>query len=72
MGGSFTRRGLLRALAAAPGLVPLLPTGVSAGPVRARALREEGWIAGHLTGAEAATAALQQQGVGCVFGIPGA
>src|SRR5262245_27166583 len=72
MGVSISRRGLLRALAAAPGLVPLLPTLAAAGPLRARAKAEEGWIVGHLTGAEAAVAALQQQGVGCVFGIPGA
>lgn len=31
-----------------------------------------GWINGRLTGAKATVAALQQHGVGCVFGIPGA
>src|SRR5947207_926177 len=72
MDGSFTRRGLLRALAAAPGLVPLLSPKASAGVLRARALREEGWIAGRMSGAEVTVAALQQQGVACVFGIPGA
>jgi acetolactate synthase I/II/III large subunit len=68
----ISRRGMLKALAVAPGVAALLPAAVSAGPVKARAMREEGWIAGRMTGAEAAVAALQQQGVGCVFGIPGA
>jgi acetolactate synthase-1/2/3 large subunit len=72
MDWAISRRGLLKAMAAAPGVAALLPTTVSGGPVRARALRDEGWVAGHLTGAEVTVAALQQQGVGCVFGIPGA
>src|SRR5256714_10735733 len=72
MGQSISRRGLLKALAAAPGLGALLPSSAAAGPFRARAKADDGWIAGRLTGAEATVAALQQQGVACVFGIPGA
>src|SRR5207248_6038260 len=63
---------LLRVLAAAPGVVSLLPGATHAGPIRDRPLRDDGWVIGRLTGAEVTVAALQQQGVGCVFGIPGA
>jgi acetolactate synthase-1/2/3 large subunit len=69
---SISRRGLLQVLAAAPGLAPLLPSQATAGPLRFRAKSEDGWIVGQLTGAEVTVAALQQQGVTCVFGIPGA
>ncbi len=72
MGTPITRRGLLQAMAAAPGLLPLLPAPAAAGPLRARAKAADGWIVGKMTGAEACVAALQQQGVACVFGIPGA
>src|SRR5581483_3354751 len=68
----ISRRGVLQAMAVAPGLIPLLPVQAAAGPLRARAKAEDGWIAGKLTGAEAVVAALQQQGTGVVFGIPGA
>ncbi|MFO0807093.1 MAG: thiamine pyrophosphate-binding protein [Gemmataceae bacterium] len=64
----FTRRSVLQAAAAASAL-PFVAGRTDAGhPHR----RESGWIVGRLTGAEAAVVALQQQGVGCVFGIPGA
>jgi acetolactate synthase-1/2/3 large subunit len=69
---SISRRGLLKTLAVAPGIAALLPTVAAAGPIKARAMRDEGWIAGRLTGAHVTVAALQQQNVGCVFGIPGA
>ncbi len=72
MATPISRRGLLKALAAAPGVASLLPSSATAGPLKARAQRDDGWIAGRLTGAEVTVAALQQQGVGCVFGIPGA
>src|SRR5581483_10771800 len=72
MGGPISRRGLLRALAAVPAAVPLLPAAAPAGPLRARGQRDDDWLVGRMTGAGAAVAALQQQGVGCVFGIPGA
>ncbi|HEX4591469.1 MAG TPA: thiamine pyrophosphate-binding protein, partial [Gemmataceae bacterium] len=68
----ISRRGLLQAFAVAPGVAAMLPSAASAGPFRARAKHDDGWIVGRLTGAEATVAALQQQGVGCVFGIPGA
>ena len=67
----ISRRGLLQTLAAAPGFAALLPA-ATAGPIRVRALRDDNWIAGRMTGAQATVAALQQQSVGCVFGIPGA
>src|SRR3954470_9852985 len=72
MGGPISRRGLLKALVAVPGVVPFVPSAAPAGPLRARGHRDDGWVTGRLTGAEATVAALQQQGVGCVFGIPGA
>src|SRR6516164_3486661 len=72
MGRPISRRGLLKALAAAPGVAAMLPAAVSGGPIRARGVRDDGWIVGRLSGAEVTVAALQQQGVGCVFGIPGA
>ncbi len=72
MATPISRRGLLKALAAAPGVASLLPSPAIAGPLRTRAQRDDGWIAGRLTGAEVTVAALQQQGAGCVFGIPGA
>jgi acetolactate synthase-1/2/3 large subunit len=66
-----TRRNVLQAGAAA--------SAVLASAARAAALPRlgpspdaAGWITGRLTGARAAVAALRQQGVGCVFGIPGA
>lgn len=68
----ISRRSMLQALAMTPGLLPLMPNTVGAGPIRARAMRDEGWIVGRLTGAEATVAALQQQNVRMVFGIPGA
>jgi acetolactate synthase-1/2/3 large subunit len=68
----ISRRGLLKTLAAAPGVAALLPSVAAAGQIKVRALRDDGWIAGRLTGAQATVAALQQQNVGCVFGIPGA
>src|SRR6516162_11395031 len=68
----ITRRGLLQAMAAAPAVASFLPAQAVAGPFRARGIRDDGWITGRLTGAEVAVAALQQQGVDCVFGIPGA
>jgi acetolactate synthase-1/2/3 large subunit len=65
----ISRRGLLKSLAIAPGVAALLPASAPAG---LRTAHEDGWIVGRLTGAEATAAALLQQGVGCVFGIPGA
>lgn len=55
------------AVTAAVGLANPAP----AGPLFRR-VRHDGEIVGKLTGAQATVAALKQQGVGCVFGIPGA
>jgi acetolactate synthase-1/2/3 large subunit len=72
MDRAISRRSLLQAAAVAPAVAALLPSAAPAGPLRARGVRDDGWITGRLTGAEATVAALQQQTVGCVFGIPGA
>src|SRR5438034_353374 len=72
MAMSISRRGLLRAIAATPGLIPMLPSTAPARPLRARGQAADGWIIGKLTGAGAVVAALQQQSTACVFGIPGA
>jgi acetolactate synthase-1/2/3 large subunit len=72
MDRSISRRGLLKTLAVAPGIAALLPAATDAGPIKARAPHDDGWIAGRMTGAQATVAALHQQDVGCVFGIPGA
>jgi acetolactate synthase-1/2/3 large subunit len=63
---------MLQVMAAAPAVLPLLPSQAHAGPLRARGQSTDGWITGKLTGAAAVVAALQQQGTACVFGIPGA
>ena len=49
MGTPITRRGLLQAMAAAPGLLPLLPGQSAAGPLRARAKAADGWMVGTMT-----------------------
>jgi acetolactate synthase-1/2/3 large subunit len=67
MDWSFTRRSLLEGLAVAGG-VALASGSASAGPLR----QKPGWVAGRLTGAQAIAEALRQEGVGCVYGIPGA
>jgi acetolactate synthase-1/2/3 large subunit len=69
---SISRRGLLQALALAPAAASLVTSRADAAPRLFRGRAPEGWITGKLTGAEAVVAALQQQGVCCVFGIPGA
>ena len=68
MDWSFSRRGLLQgALVTGTALV------ADAGPIeRARAARHPGWVFGRMTGAEALVEALILEGVGCVYGIPGA
>jgi acetolactate synthase-1/2/3 large subunit len=65
----FSRRGLLKAVAAVPTLAALLPAAAQAGPNKNP---QDGWIVGRMSGADATVAALRQQSVGCVFGIPGA
>src|SRR4051794_32655889 len=72
MGPILSRRGMLQALATAPAVLPLMATKAEAGLRKARATASDSWIIGKLTGAHVTAAALQQHGVGCVFGIPGA
>src|SRR6476661_5866712 len=67
---SFSRRGLLRGVAATGGA---LAADATAGPLRQlQAARHPGWVFGRMTGAEALTEALILEGTGCVYGIPGA
>src|SRR5580692_4952242 len=68
---SFSRRGLLQGVAAAGGA--LIASSVEGGPIKnIQANRHPGWVFGHMTGAEALVEALITEGVGCVYGIPGA
>lgn len=63
---SFSRRGLLQ------GTVAVGAT-AAAGPLQnARQARHPRWVFGRMTGAEALAEALVSEGVGCVYGIPGA
>jgi acetolactate synthase-1/2/3 large subunit len=66
----FSRRGLFRGAAAVGGA---LAATASAGPLqKARHNNHPGWVFGRMTGAEALVEALVLEGVGCVYGIPGA
>jgi acetolactate synthase-1/2/3 large subunit len=67
---TMTRRTALQALAAASAL----PFAVSRVPARPHLVRrrDDGWVRGHLTGAEAVVETLKSEAAGCVFGIPGA
>jgi acetolactate synthase-1/2/3 large subunit len=70
MHASFSRRGLFQGAAAAGAV---LAADTLAGPLeKARASHHPGWVFGKMTGAEALTEALQLEGTGCVYGIPGA
>ena len=70
MDASFSRRGLFQG-AAAVGTVAA--ASAAAGPVaRVRQNNHPGWVFGRMTGAEALVEALKLEGVGCVYGIPGA
>jgi len=68
---AFSRRGLFQGTAAVGGA---LAAGTAhGGPVQhARAEHNPGWVFGKMTGAEALATALALEGVGCVYGIPGA
>jgi acetolactate synthase-1/2/3 large subunit len=72
MGPILSRRGMLQALATAPAVLPLMASRAEGGLRRSRATASDSWIIGKLTGAHITAATLQQHGVGCVFGIPGA
>src|SRR5262249_990372 len=69
MGNRISRRDVLR-LAAAQGVAAL--PGAPALPSPRLLGTPPGWVVGHMTGAAALTAALQAEGCGLVFGIPGA
>src|SRR5271165_7049721 len=64
----LSRRDLLK-LGLAQVLVPLAAQAGQVAPGPAPTL---GWITGHMTGAQALVETLIQEGVDCVFGIPGA
>src|SRR5947209_7607791 len=72
MGPILSRRGMLQALAAAPAVLPAIASRTDAGVRKVRATASDSWIIGKFTGAHITAATLQQHGVGCVFGIPGA
>jgi acetolactate synthase-1/2/3 large subunit len=68
---AFSRRGLLQGAAVVGGA--LAASAAGAGPLeKARAQKHPGWVFGRMTGAEALAEALLAEGVGCVYGIPGA
>ncbi len=70
--GSLSRRAWLQSVAAIGGSGALAGA-VSAGPLaRLRQRRKPDWVVGRMSGAEALVTALQLEGVGCVYGIPGA
>jgi acetolactate synthase-1/2/3 large subunit len=65
---TFSRRGLFQGAAALGGA--LAATAAQAGPLQ-RA-KPAGWVFGRMTGSQALAEALLAEGVGCVYGIPGA
>ncbi len=68
---SFSRRGLLQGAVAAGSA--LVASSVEGGPIgNIQAARHPGWVLGQMTGAQALVEALLAEGVGCVYGIPGA
>ncbi len=68
MDWSFSRRGLFQGVAAAGGVLAANATA----PARLRRHAPDGWVSGKMTGAQALSEALVTEGVGCVYGIPGA
>jgi acetolactate synthase-1/2/3 large subunit len=68
---AFSRRGLFQGTAAVGSALAASRAG--AGPIQqVRAQKHPGWVFGKMTGAEALAEALLVEGVGCVYGIPGA
>jgi acetolactate synthase-1/2/3 large subunit len=67
---SLSRREVFRTAAAVGAAVTAATRTGTAGPLVERA--KPGWVFGRYTGARAAAEALVANGVGCVFGIPGA
>ena len=68
MDGSVSRRAFVQGAAVAAGAVIATRAPVSAGPRH----KSDGWVVGKLTGAQAIAETLKVEGVGCVYGIPGA
>ena len=64
---AFSRRGLFQGAAAVGGGYA---TSAQAGPLHHT--KPAGWVFGRMTGAQAVAEALAVEGVGCVYGIPGA
>jgi len=72
LGRPLSRRAWLQGVTALSGS-GVWVSSVSAGPLaRLRQRRKPDWIVGRMSGAEALVTALHQEGVGCVYGIPGA
>src|SRR5262245_20995202 len=69
MGWTFSRRSLFEGAAVAGGM--LAAGAVNAGPF-ARAKHQAPEAVGKMTGARALALSLVSEGVGCVYGIPGA
>ena len=65
MSFTFSRRGLFVGAAAVAGAA-------QAGPLAKVQARRDGWVFGHMSGADALVEALAAEGTGCVYGIPGA
>ncbi|MCS7020623.1 MAG: thiamine pyrophosphate-binding protein [Gemmataceae bacterium] len=71
--GQWTRRAWLQAATVGGTGWAVAGTSWAAGPLtRLRQRRHPDWVVGRMSGAEALVSALQLEGVGCVFGIPGA
>ncbi|HEY2787250.1 MAG TPA: thiamine pyrophosphate-binding protein [Fimbriiglobus sp.] len=68
MDGSISRRAFVQGATVAAGAALAAQTRVSAGPSQ----KPAGWVVGKLTGAQAIAETLKVEGVGCVYGIPGA
>ncbi len=67
----LSRRDALKVLAA-QGLATLPAGQADAGPLARLVRPAPGWVSGHMTGAQALVETLLQEGVECVYGIPGA
>ena len=68
----ISRRGLLQGVAAVGGALALSTSGLAKPLDKLRQKHNPGWVVGKLTGAQAVAESLVQEGVACVYGIPGA
>src|SRR5262245_66062191 len=68
----INRRTILRAAAAATVALPLTTGRIASARQRLARHKDDGWVRGHLTGAEAVVETLKVEGCDQVFGIPGA